>query len=65
MNDRKNVLGMYAGQNKTVKLWLFILNGLKKRPTVLIACVNDFGSCCRSLRRFILSKTNIQQCIIH
>ena len=28
---RKDVIGMYVGQNESVKFWLSILNGLKNR----------------------------------
>lgn len=31
MNGRKDVLGMYVGQNESAKFWLSILNGLKNR----------------------------------
>ena len=31
MEGRKDVLGMYVGQNESAKFWLSILNGLKNR----------------------------------
>ena len=31
MEGRKDVLGMYVGQNESAKFWLAILNGLKNR----------------------------------
>ena len=42
MEGRKDVLGMYVGQNESAKLWLSILNGLKNRGVedILIACVD-------------------------
>lgn len=43
MEGHKDVLGMYVGQNESVKFWLSILNGLKNRGVedILIACVAD------------------------
>lgn len=42
MDGRKDVLGMYVGQNESAKFWLSILNGLKNRGVndILIACVD-------------------------
>ena len=42
MSGRKDVLGMYVGQNESAKFWLSILNGLKNRGVgdILIACVD-------------------------
>ena len=42
MEGRKDVLGMYVGQNESAKFWLSILNGLKNRGVedILIACVD-------------------------
>ena len=31
MNGKKDVLGMYVGENESVKFWLSIMNGLKNR----------------------------------
>ena len=31
MEGRKDVLGMYIGENESAKFWLSILNGLKNR----------------------------------
>ena len=42
MNGRKDVLGMYVGENESAKFWLSIMNGLKNRGVkdILIACVD-------------------------
>ncbi len=42
MNERKDVLGMYVGENESAKFWLSIMNGLKNRGVedILIACVD-------------------------
>ncbi len=41
MSGRKDVLGMYVGENESAKFWLSIMNGLKNRGVqdILIACV--------------------------
>ena len=56
MNGKKDVLGMYIGENESAKLWLSILNGLKNRGVegILIICIEA-----------VYPKTEIQQCIIH
>ncbi|WP_181995776.1 IS256 family transposase [Clostridium sp. AM58-1XD] len=45
MNGRKDVLGMYVGQNESAKFWLSILNWLKNRRVedILIACVDGLS----------------------
>ena len=42
MNGRKDVLGMYVGENESAKFWLSIMNGVKNRGVedILIACVD-------------------------
>ncbi len=42
MSGRKDVLGMYARENESIKFWLSIMNGLKNRGVrdILIACVD-------------------------
>lgn len=42
MNGRKDILGMYVGENESDKFWLSIMNGLKNRGVddILIACVD-------------------------
>ena len=45
MNGKKDVLGMYAGENESAKFWLSIMNGLKNRGVedILIACVDGLA----------------------
>ena len=66
MNGRKDVLGMYAGQDESAKFWLSILNGLKKRGTEdsLIACVDGLSGFPQAIEA-VYPQTEIQQCIIH
>lgn len=42
MDRRKDVLGIYIGQNESAKFWLSVLDGLKNRGVkdILIACVD-------------------------
>lgn len=42
MDGKKEVLGMYVGDNESAKFWLSIINGLKNRGVedILITCVD-------------------------
>ena len=45
MNGKKDVLGMYVGENKSAKFWLSIMNGLKNRGVedIPIACIDGLN----------------------
>ena len=45
MSGKKDVLGMYVGENESAKFWLSIMNGLKNRGVedILIACVDGLN----------------------
>ena len=66
MEGRKDVLGMYVGQNESAKLWLSILNGLKNRGVedILVACVDGLSGFAQAIGA-VYPQTGIQQCIIH
>ena len=66
MNDRKDVLGMYVGENESAKFWLSIMNGLKNRGVedILIACVDGLTGFSQAIEA-VYPQTEIQQCIIH
>lgn len=66
MNGRKDVLGMYVGENESAKFWLSIMNGLKNRGVedILIACVDGLSGFPQAIEA-VYPKTEIQQCIIH
>ena len=66
MDGRKDVLGMYVGQNESAKFWLSILNGLKNRGVndILIACVDGLTGFPQAIEA-VYPQTEIQQCIIH
>ena len=66
MNGRKDVLGMYVGENESAKFWLSIMNGLKNRGVqdILIACVDGLTGFPQAIEA-VFPETEIQQCIIH
>ena len=66
MNGRKDVLGMYVGENESAKFWLSIINDLKNRGVmdILIACVDGLSGFPQAIEA-VLPETEIQQCIIH
>ena len=45
MDGKKDVIGMYVGENEGAKFWLSIINGLKNRGVqdILIACVDGLN----------------------
>ncbi len=66
MDGKKDVLGMYVGENESAKFWLSIMNGLKNRGVkdILIACVDGLTGFPQAIEAGY-PKTEIQQCIIH
>ena len=66
MDGKKDVLGMYVGENESAKFWLSIMNGLKNRGVedILIACVDGLTGFPQAIEA-VYPKTEIQQCIIH
>lgn len=66
MTGRKDVLGMYVGENESAKFWLSIMNGLKNRGVedILIACVDGLIGFPQAIEA-VFPKTEVQHCIIH
>ena len=66
MDGKKEVLGMYVGENESAKYWLSILNGLKNRGVedILITCIDGLTGFPEAISA-VYPKTEIQQCIIH
>ena len=66
MNGKKDVLGIYVGENESAKFWLSIMNGLKNRSVedILIACVDGLSGFPQAIEA-VYPETEIQQCIIH
>lgn len=66
IDGRKELLGLWIGENETSKFWLSVLNDLKSRGVedILIACIdglNGFESAIKS----VYTETKIQRCIVH
>ena len=66
LDGRKDLLGMWIGENETSKYWLSVMNDIKARGVedILIACVdglNGFEAAINS----IYPNTKIQRCIVH
>ncbi len=66
MNGKKDVLGMYVGENESAKFWISIMNGLKNWGVedILIASVDGLTGFPQTIEA-VYPKTEIQQCIIH
>lgn len=66
MSGKKDVLGMYVGENESAKYWLTILNGLKNRGVedILIICVDGLTGFPQAIEA-VYPETEVQQCIIH
>jgi putative transposase len=66
MEGRKDILGMYVGENESARFWLSIMNGLKNRGVqdILIACVDGLAGFPEAIAA-AFPQTEIQQCIIH
>lgn len=66
MDGRKEVLGMYVGENESAKYWLSVINGLKNRGVkdILIACIDGLSGFPQAIEA-VYPNTEIQHCIIH
>lgn len=66
VDGRRDVLGMYVGENESAKFWLSIINGLKNRGVedILIACVDGLNGFPQAIEA-VYPNTEIQHCIIH
>jgi transposase-like protein len=66
LDGRKDVLGMWVGENESAKFWATVLNGLKNRGVedILIACTDNLAGFSSAIEA-VYPKTEIQNCIIH
>ena len=66
LDGKRDVLGMYVGENESGKFWLGILNGLKNRGVkdILIACIDGLTGFPQAISA-VFPDTEIQHCIIH
>ena len=60
------MLGMWVGENESVKYWTTVLNGLKNRGVedIFIACTDNLTGFSAAIGA-VFPKTEIQNCIIH
>lgn len=66
LNGKKDVLGMWVGENESAKFWATVLNSLKNRGVedILIACIDNLTGFSAAIEA-VYPKTDIQSCIIH
>ena len=66
LDGRKDVLGMWVGENESAKYWASVLNGLRNRGVedILIACTDNLTGFSAAIEA-VYPKTEIQNCIIH
>ncbi len=66
LDGKKDVLGMWIGENESAKYWATVLNSLKNRGVedILIACTDNLTGFAAAIEA-VFPKTEIQNCIIH
>lgn len=66
LDGRKDVLGMWVGENESAKFWATVLNGMKNRGVedILIACTDNLTGFDAAIHA-AFPHTEIQNCIIH
>lgn len=66
MDGKKNVLGMWVGENESAKFWAGVLNSMRNRGVddILIACTDNLTGFSQAIEA-VFPQTDIQNCIIH
>ena len=66
LDGKKDVLGMWVGENESAKYWTTVLNGLKNQGVedIFIACTDNLTGFSAAIGA-VFPKTEIQNCIIH
>lgn len=66
LDGRKDVLGMWVGENESAKFWATVLNGLRNRGVedIFIACTDNLTGFSAAIEA-VFPKAEIQNCIIH
>ena len=66
LDGRKDVLGMWVGENESAKFWTTVLNGLKNQGVedIFIACTDNLIGFDAAIHA-TFPQTEIQNCIIH
>lgn len=66
LDGRKDVLGMWVGENESAKFWATVLNGLRNRGVedIFIACTDNLTGFDAAFHA-VFPETEIQNCMIH
>ena len=66
LDGRKDVLGMWAGENESAKYWLGVLNELKNRGVkdILVICADGLTGMKEAVSA-AFPQTEFQRCIVH
>ena len=66
LDGRKDVLGMWGGENESAKFWATVLNGLRNRGVedIFIACTDNLTGFDTAIHA-VFPETEIQNCMIH
>jgi len=66
LDGKKDVLGMWIGENESAKFWASVLNSLRNRGVqdIFIACTDNLTGFSTAIEA-VFPKTDIQNCIIH
>lgn len=66
LDGKKDVLGMWIGENESAKYWASVLNGLRNRGVedIFIACTDNLTGFDAAIEA-VFPQTEIQNCIIH
>lgn len=66
LDGKKDVLGMWVGENESAKFWATVLNSLKNRGVedIFIACTDNLTGFSGAIE-VVFPRTEVQNCIIH
>lgn len=66
LDGKKDILGMWVGENESAKFWASVLNNMRNRGVedILIACTDNLTGFSQAIEA-VFPKTDIQNCIIH
>ena len=66
LEGKKDVLGMWIGENESARYWLTVMNNMKNRGVedILIMCTDNLTGLTESIAA-AFPRTEVQHCIIH
>lgn len=66
LEGRKEILGIWVGENEGAKYWLGLLNEIRQRGVtdILIASIDGLQGFSEAIRE-VFPKTEIQRCVVH